>query len=119
MAQRNSQKMAQKAYDRMAARNPEKEYASFARRFPSLIHTCGLAQAVAFAQVQRREQHQLNYLEDLCAVLGAAGYTALINPAALDGHLRACQLSEYIRLSRTALLAAGWLKRYTEALTES
>jgi CRISPR-associated protein Cmr5 len=117
MPHSNNRKMAQIAYEKIARRKPNKEFASFARRFPSLTHTCGLAQAVAFALA--KEQHHEDYLHDLCAVLGAAGYTVLSSPPALDRHLRSCSVSEYIRLSRTALLAAGWLKRYTEALTET
>lgn len=52
MAQTNSQKMAQAAYKRIADRKPDREFVSFARSFPSLIHSCGLAQAVAFANVK-------------------------------------------------------------------
>ena len=69
MVQTNSQKMAQAAYDSVRRRVspgglPEK-YASFARSFPSLVHTCGLAQAVAFAKAKSHGQ----YLDDLAAIL--------------------------------------------------
>jgi hypothetical protein len=54
-----SQKLAQAAYSQIAVRTgngqkkPEKEYVSFAKKFPALIHTCGLAQAVAFALAKK------------------------------------------------------------------
>jgi CRISPR/Cas system CMR-associated protein Cmr5 small subunit len=42
------------------------EYASFARAFPSLVHSCGLAQAVAFALAR---EHAGPYLQDLAKIL--------------------------------------------------
>ena len=45
-----SQRLAQEAFARVTDhRRPNKEYVSFAKKFPALIHTCGLAQAIAFA----------------------------------------------------------------------
>ena len=50
---------------------PNKEYVSFAKKFPALIHTCGLAQAVAFALAKGGQQGV--YAEDLAAVLQTVG----------------------------------------------
>lgn len=106
-----SQKMAQAAYERIAARKPDREFASFARSFPSLIHACGLAQAVAFARAKGRDE----YLKDIAAVLVAAGHGEIGAPETLEEACRKSLVPAYVRLSRNALQAAGWLKRYVEA----
>ena len=72
-----SQRLAQSAYKQIDARRqrPEKyrkEYRSFAREFPTLVHQCGLAQAVAFAQAKK--DHQGDYVSDLAAVLKEVGH---------------------------------------------
>lgn len=112
-----SQVMAQKAYSRIADRDggrPTEEYVAFAKRFPALIHTCGLAQAVSFALAKK----ETDYLDDLAAVLSACGHDSIADAGALAENSRNTQLSAYFRLSRDALDAAGWLKRYVEAFGE-
>jgi CRISPR-associated protein Cmr5 len=91
-----------------------KEYTTFAKKFPSLIHTCGLAQAIAFAQAKKETE----YLDDLAEVLKSAQFTGVNNKDDLAKKSRHENLSGYLRLSRNTLLAAGWLKRYVEALNE-
>ena len=110
--QTRGQVMAQAAYARIAERAKHeagrKEYRSFAREFPTLVHQCGLAQASAFALAKGGQQEQ--YLGDLAAVLG-------VETAGEVGRLsREKPLETYVRLSRDSLLAAVWLKRYVEAL---
>lgn len=114
VVQTNSQKMAQAAYQRIRQRNPDSEFVSFARSFPSLVHACGLAQAVAFAKAKKRQQ----YLDDLAAVLNAAGHPEASSADSLERATREHSVSSYVRLSRNALHAAGWLKRYVEAANE-
>jgi CRISPR-associated protein Cmr5 len=114
-----SQRLAQEAYARIEARRqrPESQaYRSFAREFPTLVHQCGLAQAVAFAQAKK--EHQGDYVDDLAKVLTAVGHAGVANVEALAGQTRALPVSGYVRLSRDALDAAVWLKRYVEALFE-
>lgn len=118
--QTKSQMMAQKAYsmieDRLnrAREDHRDKYISFAREFPSLIHSCGLAQAVAFALA--KEDHHKGYADNLAAVLCGIGYAKLTNRDALAKETREADLAAYLRLSRDALTAAVWLKRYVEAL---
>lgn len=127
-----SQKFAQIAFDRVSKRkgkNPQErdasqagprdearsawdDYATTARRFPSLIHTCGLAQAVAFAEAKKKTE----YLEDLQKVLQVVGYQDIADTAALSEKTRTVPLTAYLQLSRDAVTAASWLKRYVEAL---
>lgn len=117
----NSQKMAQAAYKRIVDRKPDREFASFARSFPSLIHSCGLAQAVAFAQAKgapekgKEKKPPGKYLDDLAAVLAAVGHSDAATADTLEAATRESAVPNYIRLSRNALEAAGWLKRYVEA----
>jgi CRISPR-associated protein Cmr5 len=89
-----------------------KDYESFAKKFPALVHTCGLAQAFTFALAK----NQSDYAADLAAVLAAVGRRPAGSAADLDTLIRGCALPVYLRLSRDAIAAAGWLKRYTEAL---
>lgn len=128
-----SQKMAQEAYERVAARHLSKEYVSFAREFPTLIHACGLAQAIAFARAKARRaeepgatenqgetvetgtNHYGAYLKDLVAVLKAIGHSEVTSTDALAHQTRMLDVPAYVRMSRNALRAAGWLKRYVEA----
>ena len=111
--QTNSQKMAQTAYYRIRARQPGSEFVSFAREFPSLVHTCGLAQAIAFAKAKKK--HHSEYLEDLAAVLTSIGHSEADSIDNLERATREHAVPAYVRLSRNALQAAGWLKRYVEA----
>jgi len=112
--QTNSQKMAQAAYGRIRQRQPEREFVSFTRSFPSLVHSCGLAQAIAFAKAKGHDQ----YLQDLAEVLGAVGHSEAVTADKLEQATRECDVPGYIRLSRSTLQAAGWMKRYVEAVEE-
>lgn len=115
MVQTNSQKMAQEAYAsvrRRASPGMPEKYASFARSFPSLVHACGLAQAVAFA----RAKDQWQYLDDLATVLNKIGHAEAASVDSFERATREHPVPAYVRLSRNALQAAGWLKRYVEAV---
>ena len=103
------QKMAQAAYDCVASKKGKEfeEYSNFAYAFPSLIHSCGLVQAVAFAKAKKKD----DYIKDLQAVFDQADQAG-----DLYERSRAAGLSEYTRISRHALAAASWLKRYCQAM---
>ena len=113
-----SQKMARAAYAQISARHPSPEYTSFAREFPTMVHSCGLAQAVAFARAKKK--HQLEYVNDLAAVLTATGHRSIGTADELANRIRAEDFSvaSYLRLTRNALTAAVWLKRYVETAAE-
>ena len=116
-----SQKLAQTAFKCVQAQLKtvdgkqilDGKYKSFARKFPALIHTCGLAQAVAFADA-KKEYHL--FLEDLAKVLTASDRTDTGSRSTLASAARTVELNGYMRLSRDAIQAASWLKRYAEAL---
>lgn len=107
------QERAQRAYDRVrqqrrdTERKQEATYQRFAKRFPALIQSCGLAQALAFAQAKSPEP----FLADLAHVVIKELQTEKLTQQA-----REAPLSVYQKLSRDTLAAATWLKRYAEAL---
>ncbi len=115
-----SQKIARAAFQRVEGRlhqpAPDK-YLAFARAFPTLIHTCGLAQAGAFALAKREEK--LKVFDDLAQVMNAADEGWQFDDgAALDAlaRRRETDVGTYLRMTRQALQAATWIKRYAEAL---
>lgn len=121
--QTRSQKLAQAAYDTLSRQGMlNKEYVSFAKKFPALIHTCGLAQSIAFALAKglqkdhnKTKKPELLYVEDLAEVLSLFGHDDIKTPVDLSASARDLPLSGYIRLSRDTIEAASWLKRYAEA----
>ncbi len=113
--QTNSQKMAQAAYNAIAERAVSDEFKSFARGFPTMAHTSGLAQAIAFAQAKGKGHHG-QYLEILAAVLDAGGFGPFPYTDMMAEKARTAEAGEYMRLSRGAFIAADWIKRYAEAL---
>lgn len=103
------QDWAQRAYECVGAQqNKEKEaeYKRFSKSFPALVHTCGLAQAVAFGQAKAPEP----YMDDLAKVIGQTDQRTFAHSA------RTAPVRLYQRLSLDTLAGATWLKRYAEAL---
>lgn len=109
-----TQQLAQAAYDRVNAAPSKDRYVSFAKELPTLIHTCGLAQAVAFALA--KGEYNEACANDLAAVLTRIGYARCGDARQLAEHIRnpATGVADYVRLSRDALAAAVWLKRHVE-----
>lgn len=83
------------------------EYGRFAKSFPALVQSSGLAQACAFAEAKKMEA----ILSDLETVLEMSGGT-LIKVS------REAPLEQYMLLSREVMAAAGWIKRYVQALSK-
>jgi len=108
--------LARAAYERVRIRasGPRlDEYSSFAKEFPALIHSCGLAQALAFALA--KGGHQADYSNDLAVVLDGEQSRGVT----LAHRSRTLNVTDYLRLSHDALRAAVWLKRYVEAVAAS
>ena len=103
--QTHEQKMAEAAFGCVEKRKKEDkfdDYCSFSSSFPTLIHTCGLAQALSFAKAKDKD----NYIEDLKVVLEAENIVE---------RSRKAEIMEYIHISRRAISAASWIKRYAQA----
>lgn len=126
-----SQRLARAAFAQVevrasAPKEDRDKYLAFARAFPTLIHTSGLAQAVAFALakgIKPKEKEKRLLIDDLCVILHASGHGWLSREMEepgkeLDSHAhdKDTDAVTYMRLTRHALQAASWLKRYAEAL---
>lgn len=108
------QRQAQAAYKCFS---PEKkvgdEYRQFAKGFPALVHSCGLAQAVAFAQSKDKNV----YLDDLASVMGISK-SKIPGGQMLAEISRTVDLIEYQQKTHEAIECATWIKRYAEATEE-
>lgn len=109
-----SQEYAQRAFACIQERakvlegDKKKKFASFTKRFPTLIHTCGLCQALAFAQAKEYD----DYLRDIASVLNRESVGELLQM------VPGVPVPEYMSLTREMINAASWLKRYAEALMD-
>lgn len=106
MTTTRDQTRAQIAWESASAKDFTAADGTFAKKFPALVMTAGLCQALAFAEAKGHRK----YLESLATILG---YT---NTGQLLTDSREKPVTAYQRLTHEALSAAGWLKRYSEAL---
>lgn len=89
----------------------ETKYRTLALSFPNMILQSGLCQAVGFL-LAKDEAHHQKLLGHLAELLNAP------DGEVLHKHILQAELSEYQLLTRKALDAASWLKRYTQALLD-
>lgn len=110
--QTRQQKRAQTAYECVSSRQKgDKEYSQLSKRFPTLVHNCGLAQATAFVQAKEGVVGGM-YLTHLSKVMGLEGNKDL------GAVSRNAGLMEYQRLTHEAIESGTWLKRYSEAILD-
>jgi CRISPR-associated protein Cmr5 len=101
---------------------PENEVKSFGRqclRLPALIHQCGLCQAIAFleAKAKGKDNEFKKVVESLAHVIGAPmPESQRLNGNDFAKQVREASMVEYQWLTREALKASQWLKRYSEAI---
>lgn len=98
-------------------KNLKAKYRTLALNFPNMILQSGLCQAVGFLLAQNgknnnNEKHHQKLLGHLAELLNAP------DGEILHKHILQAELSEYQLLTRKALDAASWLKRYTQALLD-
>lgn len=110
--QTRQQKRAQKAHLFVKSRlegkkGNNKDYVQIARRFPALVQSCGLAQALAFVDAKEGQTGK-DYINHLAGVMNV---TEDLGEAS-----RKSDLMKYQRLNYEAIESATWLKRYSEAL---
>lgn len=90
-----------------------KRYGSMAHTLPILIRSAGLVQALAFVAARPDKPQyrpQLRLLEDLALVLGFS------DAAALGTASRTAPLADYLHLTKEALQALLWFKRYAQSV---
>ncbi len=110
--------VARAAYERVHARRnyPEKKkYGALAHKLPGMILENGLAQATGFLLAKGKSEHSA-LLDDLSAVLRAAGAIAQPNGPTFHETVIASDLEQTMRLTRRTLEASGWIKRYVQGV---
>ena len=114
-----SQTYAAAVYERVNAvrtRNKEfrENYLGLARKFPALICTAGLAQALSFVSNEAKERPaSKQLLDDLNGVIGEANGNSLLTTS-LDADLLL-----YMHLTRKTLSALVWFKRFSESILDT
>jgi len=114
--QTRQQVRAQEAYgcvssaEKKMSKKEADDYAQLAKRFPALVHNCGLAQAIAFVQAKEGRTGGA-YITHLTRTMGEEGD--------IENTSRSADLMKYQRLTREAIESATWLKRYSESLLET
>lgn len=118
MIKTRTHQLATEAYRRVAERSGrpnEKAYSSLAHSFPSMILQNGLAQATGFLLAKGKDEHRA-LLADLNAVLHAAEAVTSMDGEALHHTIIDADLAATMQLTRHALDASAWIKRYSQGL---
>lgn len=113
-------RVAKAAYACVEARKNEtnkKKYGAIAHKLPGMILQNGLAQATGFllAKGAGAPEH-LMLLDDLTAVLRAGGALDVASGDALHQEIIGADLAKTLKLTRAALEASGWIKRYVQGV---
>lgn len=87
-----------------------KLYGSMAHKLPVLVRQAGLAQALAFVEA-RGQATQVDLLAHLSLTVDGREDGLLIRS-------REAELNEYIQLTRQALAALTWYKRFAQSVLE-
>jgi len=88
------------------------KYGSMAHKLPLLIHTAGLAQALAFVE-SRGSAEQQRLLDHIAQVVGLTDRKSLVRRSR-----EARQLTAYMRLTRDVLAALVWFKRFAQSVLD-
>lgn len=116
MAELRIHRVATAAFSRVEARATvsfKKKYGAVAHKLPGMILQNGLAQATGFLLAKGEPEHQA-LLDDLTEVMRVAGVTQAHNRDQLHQEIITAHLQQTIRLTRQALEASGWIKRYVQ-----
>ena len=84
-------------------------YGSMAHQLPILIRSAGLAQALGFLETRESKGHQ-QLLTDLATTVNLPG--SLVQKA------RTLPLNEYMHLTRQAMAALLWYKRFAQSILD-
>ena len=109
------QEYALSAFEKITARaysekKDRDSYGSMAHKFPVLIRSAGLAQAMAFVNSRGKDTHK--------ALVADIASTAGLNAETLEDKSRKVNLLEYTRLTRQILDVCLWYKRYAESVLD-
>jgi CRISPR-associated protein Cmr5 len=113
-----SHRLAKCAYARIELRLKfphEKAFGTLALKLPAMILQNGLAQATGFLIAKGNEEHQA-VLDDLAATMHAANGCTATTGTALHQEVINADTAATMRLTRSALEASGWIKRYVQGV---
>lgn len=106
------QKYAKDVYDKVKVhedKDYKTKYGAMALKLPILIHTAGLAQALAFVQSRGKEPFD-QLLKDLADVLNQKDAESFVKNS------REAKLEEYVYLTKQSMTALEWFKRYAQSI---
>lgn len=86
-----------------------RKYGVMCHKLPILIHTAGLAQALAFVEARKagKEAIYKTFLDNLGHTVGEDGLAA---------KARAAELNDYMRLTNHVMEALVWYKRFAQSI---
>ena len=109
------QKLAAQIYEQVSRQRKgsveANEYGGMAHRLPILVRQAGLVQALAYVQARGKPGAQ-RLLEDLARTLGFDSGEKLLDV------VRKADLLVYMHLTRKALLALNWYKRFAQSVLD-
>jgi CRISPR-associated protein Cmr5 len=88
-----------------------KKYGAMAHKLPILVHNAGLTQALAFVASRKEDAHQ-ELLKHLAETIIENDLDTLLAQS------RESKMSDYVFLTRKALLALKWYKRFAQSVLE-
>ena len=92
-----------------------KKYGAIAHKLPVLILQNGLAQATGFLLTADKEE-RLALLDDLAQVLSGTGESGCNNRNEMHQTIISADTQKTMHLTRRALEASGWIKRYVQGV---
>jgi len=110
--------VATAAFDQVEKRrdlSARKKYGALAHKLPGMILQNGLAQATGFLLAKDGDEHRA-LLDDLGAVLRAGGTLDAPDRTALHSAIIRANLAQTLKLTRHALEASAWIKRYVQGV---
>ncbi len=111
-----SHRVAVAAFEKVSARvgdSFKKQYGALTHKLPVMILQNGLAQATGFLLAKGEKEH-LAVLDDLLVVLREGESTQAADAHAFHTEIIAADLSKTMKLTRHALDASAWMKRYVQ-----
>lgn len=108
--------LARVAYEKVTARKKisyEEKYSALAHKLPGMILQNGLAQATGFLLAKGDPEHRA-LLDDLTTVMHSIGAIKAHDREQLHREIINANLQQTLLLTRRALEASGWIKRYVQ-----
>jgi len=98
-----------------------KDYGSMALRFPALLRSAGLVQALAFVDSRGNDAHK-QFIHDFASVIYELEGKPKRGKEAFEQYFqeaRDAQLAQYLRMTREALAVADWFKRFAQSVLKA